>query len=198
MTAGSRRNRGQSPISHSGSEDSGNRALTPISSQKGFTYLALLIAVAVGGAVLAAVGELTSHAQQREKEAELLFAGHQYRQAIAAYYERAPGGAKRYPQKLEDLLEDTRYPVVRRYLRKLYPDPVGGKAEWGLMEAPGGGIMGVYSLSEAQPRKSAGFSKPDEAFVDALRYADWKFFYAPAAATAPAAPSNPPGPGAAR
>src|SRR5258706_16393902 len=69
------------------------RLMSAGEDQKGFTYLALLIAVAVGGGVLAAVGELTSHAQQREKEAELLFSGHQYRQAIAGYYERAPGGA---------------------------------------------------------------------------------------------------------
>lgn len=181
----------------------GNR-LKGSDRQQGFTYLALLITVAVGGAVLASVGELTSHAQQREKEAELLFAGHQYRQAITAYYERAPGGAKRYPQKLEDMLEDKRHPMPQRYLRKLYPDPVTGKTEWGLMEAPGGGIMGVYSLAEAPPAKTGGFSKPDESFADALRYADWKFFYAPAGSASlappgtPAAPTNPSGPSSAR
>jgi type II secretory pathway pseudopilin PulG len=147
--------------------------------QKGFTYLALLIAVAAGGSVLAAVGEFTSHAQLREKETELLFAGHQYRQAIAAYYERSPGGAKRYPQKLEDMLEDKRYPMAQRYLRKLYPDPATGKADWGLVEAPGGGVMGVYSLAELKPIRSGGFSREDESFADAATYADWKFFYAP-------------------
>jgi type II secretory pathway pseudopilin PulG len=156
-----------------------NRCLTPISKQTGFTYLALLIAVAVGGGVLAAIGEFASHAQQREKEAELLFAGHQYRQAIAGYYERSPGGAKQFPQKLEDLLEDKRYPMAQRYLRKLYRDPVMGKAEWGLMEAPGGGIMGVYSLAELKPAKSGGFSREDETFADAATYGDWKFFYTP-------------------
>jgi type II secretory pathway pseudopilin PulG len=178
-----------------------NRCLTPISKQAGFTYLALLIAVAVGGSVLAAVGELTSHAQEREKEAELLFAGHQYRQAIAAFYERSPGGAKVYPQKLEDLLEDKRYPMAQRYLRKLYADPVTGKAGWGLMEAPGGGIMGVYSLAELKPVKSGGFSREDETFADAASYADWKFFYTaptPPSTAAPAdAPSGAPGAAAA-
>jgi type II secretory pathway pseudopilin PulG len=153
--------------------------------QEGFTYLALLIAVAVGGAVLASVGELTSHAQQREKEAELLFVGQQYRQAIGAYYERSPGGAKRYPKKLAELLEDNRYPTVQRYLRRPYPDPVTGKAEWGLVEAPQGGIMGVYSLSEAPPIKAGGFSKRDESFNDATRYADWKFFYTTTAVPSP-------------
>ena len=137
-----------------------------------------MIAVAVGGAVLASIGELTSHAQQREKEAELLFVGQQYRQAISAYYERSPGGAKRYPKKLEDMLADNRYPTLQRYLRRPYPDPLTGKAEWGLVEAPDGGIMGVYSLSEAPPIKTGGFSKRDESFSDAARYADWKFFYA--------------------
>jgi type II secretory pathway pseudopilin PulG len=171
-----------------------NRCLTPIPKQSGFTYLALLIAVAVGGGVLAAVGELTSHAQQREKEAELLFAGHQYRQAIAAYYERSPGGAKVFPQKLEDLLEDKRYPMPQRYLRRLYPDPVTGKTTWGLMDAPGGGIIGVYSLAEQKPIKSGGFSREDETFADAAGYADWKFFYTPPKPADAAAPTDsPPG-----
>ncbi len=147
--------------------------------QAGFTYLALLIAVALGGAVLAAVGELSSHAQQREKEADLLFVGHQYREAIASYYERSPGGAKRYPQKLEDMLEDRRYPMPQRYLRRIYSDPMTGKPDWGFIEAPGGGIMGVYSPSETQPVKSGAFNRPDESFADATRYADWKFFYSP-------------------
>jgi type II secretory pathway pseudopilin PulG len=158
--------------------------------QQGFTYLALLIAVAVSGAVLASVGELASHAQQREKEAELLFVGQEFRQAIAGYYERSPGGAKRYPQKLDDLLEDKRYPTPQRYLRRVYPDPITGKAEWGLVDAPGGGIMGVYSLSEAQPVRSGGFSMADESFADAARYADWRFFYSPAAVSNPSAGSR--------
>jgi type II secretory pathway pseudopilin PulG len=152
--------------------------------QQGFTYLALMIVVAVGGAVLASIGELTSHAMQRDKEAELLFVGQQYREAIAAYYERSPGGAKRYPGKLEDMLQDTRYPTAQRYLRRPYPDPITGKADWGLVQAPDGGIMGVYSLSEEPPIKSGAFFKRDESFSDARRYADWKFFYLPGAAVA--------------
>jgi type II secretory pathway pseudopilin PulG len=147
--------------------------------QQGFTYLALLIVVAVAGAVLAAIGELASHAGQREKEADLLFAGHQFRDAIAAYYERSPGGAKRYPQKLEDLLEDRRYATTQRYLRRIYRDPLTGGREWGLVEAPNGGIMGVYSKSEEPPVKTGAFSKSDEAFTGAVQYADWKFTYSP-------------------
>ena len=153
------------------------RALTP-NSQKGFTYLAALIAVGVLGAVLAAAGEMASHASKREKEAELLFVGQQYRQAIASYYERSPGGAKRYPPALEDLLQDRRVPTLQRHLRKLYKDPVTG-ADLAVMEAPGGGIMGVFSRSEAAPAKTGNFAKRDEGLADAASYAEWKFFYQP-------------------
>lgn len=193
-TSAGEENRGQSPISQSGSGDSGNRALTPIFRQKGFTYLALLMVVAIGGAVLAAVGELASHASQREKEAELLFAGRQFRQAIASYYEHSPG-VKRYPQALEDLLEDKRTAAVQRHLRRLYRDPMTGKADWHAVEAPGGGIMGVRSASPAEPIKVGGFSKQDQALEGAARYSDWPFVYTPPAppASAPAPAPSPTG-----
>jgi type II secretory pathway pseudopilin PulG len=145
----------------------------------GFTYVAMLISVAVIGAGLAATGEVWSHVQQREREAELLFVGNQFRQAIGYYYESTPGGGKRYPERLEDLLEDKRYPMPRRYLRKLYADPLTGTPEWGLMEAPGGGIMGVYSLSQAAPVKRAEFFVRDRTFHEAAGYYEWRFFYEP-------------------
>ena len=140
------------------------------------------------GGGLAAIGELYSVAQERKKEAELLFVGEQYRNAIKSYYEKSPGGAKRYPQKLEDLLQDSRYPTAQRYLRRVYADPMTGSA-WGLMEGPGGGIMGVYSLSSNPPRKTSGFSLANQSFEDAREYSEWKFFYA--ARSAPAAAPGP-------
>lgn len=130
------------------------------------------------GVVLAAAGELASHAGKREKEAELLFVGQQYRQAIASYYERSPGGAKRYPKAIEDLLLDRRMPGVQRHLRKPYRDPVTG-GDLALMEAPGGGIMGVYSPSPEAPAKTRNFALRDEGLLDAASYAEWKFFYQP-------------------
>src|SRR3954468_14634593 len=182
MKAG-KRNRGQSPVSEVTRAARGNRALTPVS--RGFTYLAMLIAVGVGGAVLAAVGELASHAQQREKEADLLFAGYQIREAITAYYDRSPGGAKTYPMKLEDLLQDARMPTVQRYLRKVYRDPMTGNTEWGVVEGPNGGVMGVYSRSESRPLKSGHFARGDESFIDAKTYREWKFTHSPAGLVAP-------------
>jgi type II secretory pathway pseudopilin PulG len=161
-------------------------SLTSAGKQSGFTYLGLLILVAAMGFGLAAVGEFTSHVQQRAKEVELLFVGDQFRQAIGAYYESTPGIAKRYPQKLEDLLKDTRYPVAKRYLRRIYIDPMTAKAQWGVVEGPGGGIMGVYSLSTEEPVKTGAFAQADKAFTGAARYSDWQFSYVPVT-TPPAA-----------
>jgi type II secretory pathway pseudopilin PulG len=149
------------------------------SKQGGFTYVLLLIAVGITGAALAAAGELYSHVAQREKERELLFVGNQYRQAIAAYYAKTPGGAGRYPKKLEDLLEDKRYPMAQRHLRKLYRDPMTGSTDWGLIDAPGGGVMGVFTKSEEQPIKSAGFTLRDRDFGSAKQYSEWLFFHSP-------------------
>ena len=145
-------------------------------AQAGFTYVAALVLVATMGAVLAAFGELASHAAQREKERELLFIGHQFRQAIASYYRKE----QRYPKALAELLEDKRYPMPVRHLRRLYRDPMSGEADWGLVEAPGGaGVMGVHSRSAHEPIKSGNFSAKNQEFEDAKTYADWKFVHSP-------------------
>jgi type II secretory pathway pseudopilin PulG len=148
-------------------------------SQCGFTYLAMLLAVAVIGVGLAATGIVWSQSRQREREQELLFIGNQFRQAIALYYQRTPGAVNRYPAKLEDMLEDKRHASTQRYLRKIFVDPMTGKSEWGLVDAPDGGIMGIYSRSKAAPIKSGGFAARDQAFEGAADYSEWRFFYAP-------------------
>lgn len=136
--------------------------------QGGFTYLVALVLVAATGAGLVGAAELWSHSRQREKEAELLWIGEQYKQAIGLYYQRSPGAIKRFPEKLEDLLEDRRHLTTARYLRRVYADPMTGKAEWGLIKAPGGGIMGVHSLSHAQPIRQ---------LEGARTYENWQFTY---------------------
>ena len=148
-------------------------------TEGGFTYLGLIFAIAVMGGVLAAAGEVWHTAQTRERERELLFVGNQFRQAIGSYYESSPGAVKRYPQALEDLLRDPRHPGVKRHLRKLYADPISGKPEWGVVKGADGGIMGVHSLSEEQPLKTANFRDADRAFEGKTRYADWLFVYKP-------------------
>ena len=144
----------------------------------GFTYVGLLIVVALMGLGLAAYGELYSHAAQREKEAELLFIGGQFRDAIASYYNRSPG-TKAYPKKLDDLVADNRFPMPQHHLRRLYRDPMTESTDWGLVEAPGGGFMGVYSRSEETPIKTGNFSAADGALEGAEHYTKWLFTYSP-------------------
>ena len=148
------------------------------SRQRGFTLAGALLLVAVLGAGMAAYGELASHAAQREKEQELLFVGNQYRQAIRSYYERSPG-AKRFPQKLEDLLSDNRHPMPVRHLRRLYADPMTGSADWETVISPEGGIMGVHSRSQEAPVKTGAFALRDTTFEGAARYSQWHFSHAP-------------------
>ncbi len=141
---------------------------------RGFTYVWVLIAVALMAAGLAAIGEVAGTAAKREKEAELLFVGDQFARAIAEYHASSPVRPQ-YPQKLEELLADRRYPNVRRYLRRIYPDPMTGRADWGLVRGPDGGIMGVHSQSTAQPLKVAKFPRGYEAFTGAATYTAWRF-----------------------
>src|SRR5919197_142505 len=156
----------------------------------GFTYLGLLIVVALMGLGLAAYGELYSHAAQREKEAELLFIGGQFRDAIASYYNRSPG-AKVYPKKIDDLVEDNRFPMPQHHLRRLYRDPITDSADWGLVEAPGGGFMGVYSRSQETPIKTGNFAGAQQAFEGAENYTKWMFTYSPSGAAQNVAPAKP-------
>ena len=166
--------------------------------QRGYSYLILLFAVALLGAGMAGAGVSWHAAQQREKERELLVIGNQIRDGIAAYLLRSPGGATGYPTSLEDLLKDPRSPVPVRHLRKLYRDPMTGSTEWGLVAAPGGGIMGVYSKSEAAPIKRADFDPPNRVFEertkaleDKMTYKDWQFVYLPQQGALPARPVAP-------
>jgi type II secretory pathway pseudopilin PulG len=156
-----------------------DRGGTPISRQRGFTFLGLLIIVLVMGAGLAALGTIFSHEARREKERELLFVGHQFRDAIASYYLRSPGVAQVYPKSLADLVEDKRFPMPVHHLRRIYADPMTGKPDWALVESPTGGIMGVHSVSEEAPVKTDNFDAADAAFKDAQKYAAWQFVYVP-------------------
>jgi hypothetical protein len=115
---------------------------------------------------------------QRARQTDLLYTGNLYRNAIRQYWQSTPIGAKPYPEKLDDLLRDPRYPVIRRYLRRLYPDPVTGRP-FEAIPAPDGGVMGVRSASLSKPAKIAGFRTEQAAFATARSYQQWEFNYAP-------------------
>jgi type II secretory pathway pseudopilin PulG len=170
----------------------------PAGRSRGFMLLGLLIVLALAGLSLMAAVDVWTLQRQREREEQLLFVGDQYRLAIQRYYFAAPPGSPRVlPVNTKVLLEDDRYPIPIRHLRRLYPDPITGTAEWGEVRVADR-LSGVYSLSEAQPVKQAGFTPNYETFNGKTSYQGWVFAFsgAPAAglATPTPAPSvtNPP------
>jgi type II secretory pathway pseudopilin PulG len=165
----------------------------------GFAYLGLLIMVAIIGVASTATLRLGSALQQQGAEEELLDIGSAFRNALLSYANATPAGQPRAPRVLEDLLKDPRYPSTRRHLRKLYTDPMTGNQDWGTVASPegGGGIVGVYSLSNRQPLKIGNFDAEFQDFDGKTAYSDWKFIATPAvlppgAAAEPASPSAPP------
>lgn len=82
------------------------------------------------------------------------------------------------PASIDDLLEDKRFPVPLHHLRRAYPDPMTGKADWKLL-IEGGRIYGVYSSSTAETIKRARFPRRYAEFANARTYAEWQFFYVP-------------------
>ena len=160
----------------------------PNNKQQGFTYIGVLVILAVMMMALGAVSEIWHSVMQREKEQELLFIGHQFRAAIGKYYAQS---GNRYPASLEVLLESNDIGVTgagakkSRFLRKLYQDPMTSERNWGLVTGQDKKVQGIYSLSEERPFKTTGFTNADADLELAEKYSDWKFVYKPLRAQAP-------------
>jgi type II secretory pathway pseudopilin PulG len=146
---------------------------------RGFTLIAVLAAMFLLALATQQVMNVVSQQAQREREAELLRIGAAYVRAIGVYYETSPGTVKRWPRALEELTDDKRFVNIRRYLREAYADPVTRSRDWGLIQAPDGGIAGVFSLSDAQPIRSGAMDLGVVVLPAASRYADWQFEYVP-------------------
>lgn len=152
---------------------------------------ALLALVAMSLATVTAVTRARSD-MQREREAQLLWVGDQYRRALKSYGQ-APraAGQSQYPATLADLLEDKRGLKPVRHLRQVYPDPMTGKADWVLETENGladGRILGLHSRSALAPIRHAGPGLSGAGFALARTYADWRFLATDAVDDANTAP----------
>lgn len=147
--------------------------------QAGFSYVLVMFAVAILAIMAVRLLNVSATNEQRAREADLLYVGNAYREAIGVFYENTPGTVKRYPEKLDDLLQDPRTTTLQRHLRKLYRDPITSDAQWGLVLGDDERITGVYSLSHKQPIKTGGFAKVLAGFGEAKEYRDWHFVYTP-------------------
>lgn len=145
--------------------------------QRGFTYLGLIILVAIIGLVGAATLKIGSLLQRAAAEEELLEIGAAFSAALDSYAAATPRGASPYPPSLAELLKDPRSPAVQRHLRKIYVDPLTGKAEWGIVYLGGGetGVLAVHSLSDARPLKIANFDSRFKGLDNKDKVSEWRF-----------------------
>ncbi|NQW94816.1 MAG: type II secretion system protein [Polaromonas sp.] len=145
-------------------------------AQGGYTYVGLLIFVAVFGLISADSLRVGVTAQRRVAEQELLERGLALTRALESYSQATPGGQSSYPQEISDLLRDPRYQKkVVRHLRRIDVDPITGRAEWGVVMTPDKRwIIGFHSLSDQKARRR-DFPAPFDDFSDKPFYRDWVF-----------------------
>jgi type II secretory pathway pseudopilin PulG len=174
----------------------------------GFTYVGLIVLVAIIGLVGAATLKADALLRRAAAEEELLEIGAAFSAALTSYAEATPRGQPPQPPSLEELLKDPRVPGVRRHLRKIFVDPITGKAEWGIVwlnkgsgvdgSGSGSGVLAVYSLSQSKPLKQANFDARFLNLENREHIADWKFAatgkgVAQGQAGQPGQPPGPPG-----
>jgi type II secretory pathway pseudopilin PulG len=146
--------------------------------QRGAMLLLLMVMVVVLGLAAGMAGQSWRTVMQREREAELLWRGQQYQQAIGSYYSVKQGASGMFPRKLEDLVRDPRFPKMVRHLRKLYKDPMTDE-DWDLIKDPANGIIGVRSRSNQVPFRREGFPEGLEQLSWKNSYREWAFVYKP-------------------
>lgn len=150
-----------------------NRVKAVLVKARGFTFIELIITVAIVAVLAAVAFPLGEVVQQRIKEQDLRNALRQIREGLDAYKRAADEGRVKkdigdsgYPKRLEDLVEgveDLKDPNKARiyFLRRLPADPMASRPDlpsaqtWGKRsyESPperpqeGKDVFDVYSLS---------------------------------------------------
>ena len=148
----------------------------PRRASAGFTYLGLIILVAMIALVAAAGVKMGALVQRRAAEQALLDIGAQFADALTSYAAATPAGKPPQPPSIRELLSDPRFPVTRRHLRQNFVDPITGKAEWGVSYlANGVGVLAIHSLSGAAPLKVGNFDPQFLGFEDKSAYREWEF-----------------------
>jgi type II secretory pathway pseudopilin PulG len=109
-----------------------------MTGKKGYLVVMLMLAVfAISLGALIAVPFWQTEVR-REKEEELIFRGKQYVEAVRLYVLKNPG---RFPSSLKELLD-------KKFIRKLYKDPMSATGEWNLVLNPASAGQGA--AGEAQ------------------------------------------------
>ncbi len=157
--------------------------------ERGFTMAAVVMIMAVMAIMLTVAVEAVSFQQRREKEAELIFRGRQIVEGIRLF--RSRNG--RFPMQLAELAT-----AKPRALRKVWKDPITGKADWvpiflgqGGTTVPIGIAMPTPTPGPAGPQPGTDARGPvvgvhSRSCADSImvldghtRYCDWKFVFDP-------------------
>jgi len=93
-------------------------------SEAGYTMVMLVVIIAVMSIMMGVAVQTAAFQMQREKEAELIFRGKQYIEAIRLYKQRFG----RYPVQLKELWE-----AKPRVIRKRWKDPITDSDNWGII-----------------------------------------------------------------
>ena len=127
-----------------------------------------LIVVAVCGILMAATGVSWHTLAQREKESELLSQVTRSG-APSDFITSVARRLKAFPRRWKTA-QDKRYPATQRYLRKIYRDPISGKADWGLVDARAAASWACTAARRSRVQRGALPS--DDAFKDRSHYSD--------------------------
>jgi general secretion pathway protein G len=154
-----------------------------VNSERGFTYIELIIATVVLAVLAAAVVPVASVASKRAKEAELRAALRTMRTAIDEY-KRAVDlgliggldvelGSEGYPEELEVLVkgvEQVGTPGKKlKFLRRIPIDPMTNGTDWGMrsyQDEPDSRVWGGQNVYDV-------FTKSQAIALDGSKYSDW-------------------------
>jgi len=92
--------------------------------EAGYTLVMFVIVIAVMSIAMGVAVQTASFQMQREKEAELIFRGQQFIEAIRLYKTKYG----RYPMQLKEI-----YEAKPRVIRKKWKDPITDSESWGLI-----------------------------------------------------------------
>lgn len=150
--------------------------------QNGFSYILLLLAIAVVSLFGSQTISLGSTIARRDNEQFLLYIGLEFETALRSYaaiQSSAEASTSQIyglgPRELNHLLKDPRKAAVIRHIRQIYADPLTGKTEWGLIKDQSGFIIGIYSLADGRPIKKSDFEVSQAHFEGAESYSQWIF-----------------------
>ena len=99
--------------------------------EAGYNLVMLMVLVTVLNILVAAALPTWTSIEQREREEELIFRGLQYAEGIRVFQSRYG----RLPFRLEEMVE-----TEPRSIRQLWPDPMTGEVNWGILYDKGGGV----------------------------------------------------------